>query len=88
MESNDKEAADKLGDLFKNNNIKIDVENEESVSVNDDVCDFRKAKEEMNKLGFKDYNEYLSISFSETWCNINVIFCDVNYVNLFNGQKL
>lgn len=59
LESNDKEAADKLGDLFKNNDYKIEVEDKESVSINDDVSEYKKAKEEMNKLGFTDYNEYL-----------------------------
>ena len=59
LESNDKEAADKLSDLFKNNDYKIEVEDDESVTVNNDVSDYKKAKEEMNKLGFNDYNEYL-----------------------------
>ncbi len=27
--------------------------------INDDVSEYKKAKEEMNKLGFTDYNEYL-----------------------------
>ncbi len=59
LESNDKEAADKLSDLFNNNDYKIEVEDDESVTVNNDVSEYKKAKEEMNKLGFNDYNEYL-----------------------------
>lgn len=52
MESNDKEAADKLGDLFKSNNYKIEVEEDESVAVNNDVSDYKKAKKEMSKLPY------------------------------------
>ena len=66
LESNDKEAADKLSDLFNKNDYKIGVEDEESVSANDDISEYKKAKEEMNKLGFKDYNEYLDyLEFKE-----------------------
>ena len=57
MESNDKEAADKLGDLFKKNDYKVEVESDEE--TNNEVSEYKKAKEEMNKLGFADYNEYL-----------------------------
>ena len=40
-------------------------------------------------LEYLSYLAYFrSISFSEIWCNIYVKFCDVNYVNLLNGQKL
>jgi len=59
LESNDKEAADKLSDLFNKNDYKVEVEDEDSVKANDDVSVYKKVKEEMNKLGFTDYNEYL-----------------------------
>lgn len=51
LESNDKEAADKLSDLFKNNDYKIEVEDDDSVSVNNDVSDYNKTKEEI-RLSF------------------------------------
>ena len=36
-----------------------DLWNDDSISINNDVSEYKKAKEEMNKLGFNDYNEYL-----------------------------
>ena len=58
LESTDQVAAEKISEVFKNNNSNISIMQETSISDNS-VSEYKKAKEEMTRLGFNDYNEYL-----------------------------
>ena len=58
LESTDQVAAEKISEVFKNKNSNISIEQDTRTS-NDSVNEYKKVKEEMNKLGFTDYNEYL-----------------------------
>ena len=66
LESSDQVAAEKIEDIFSGKtNIKIGMINEDvsqEEKADDSVNEFRKAKEEMKRLGFdsfKEYQEYL-----------------------------
>ncbi len=65
LEASDNDAANKIKDIFSGKtNIKIGTINEqkEKTSIESDVEEFKRIKEEMNKLGFdslKEYKEYL-----------------------------
>ncbi len=65
LEASDNDAANKIEDIFSGKtNIKIGTiyEPKENTSCDNDVEEFKRIKEEMNKLGFdslKEYQEYL-----------------------------
>jgi hypothetical protein len=65
LEASDNDAANKIEDIFSGKiSIKIGTINEqkENTSFENDVEEFKRIKEEMNKLGFdslKEYQEYL-----------------------------
>ena len=58
LESTDQVAAEKISEVFKNNNFNISMKQGIQIS-NDSVNEYKRAKEEMTRLGFNDYNEYL-----------------------------
>ena len=62
LESSDQVAAEKIEDIFSGKtNIKIGMINEDvsqEEKADDSVNEFRKANEEMDRLGFDSFKEY------------------------------